>query len=309
MVCPIGGSAVLAKGVPLWNAASAGAEVGSFAGQPTPMRIESLPEDGKGRAHVRTGPGLCIDGFVDAQELALYSAKPIPIVEGHVFIAEGQRAKLWSTSAGEVMVEFRLSGAVHQVERVAVRCSSLALSPPPRPERDVPGDARGHLPRTGRVDVHPSPGAPASFTLHAVDPETGPLFWSTEKSGRFVHVLLNEELVIDGWVEEQELVALKPGETMDRLAPPQAVPAGARLVLGGQPVVARAKAGARIRLSSQDAAAVVGTLDAGTEVYVLETVLGWSSILPKTLELLPPQGRSFWVKAADLGDRTDAGRP
>jgi hypothetical protein len=308
MACPIGAISIFGKGVPLWSASSEGSQLATFSGQPTPMQVESLPEDVKGRAHVRTGPGLCIDGFVESSELALYSAKPIPIVLGHVFIAEGQRAKFWSTSAGAVRVEFHFSRTVRQVERVGVPCSSLALSPPPRSQHDVPGDARGYLPSSGLIDVHPSPGAAAVFTLHPVDPETGPLFFSTEKSGKYVHVLLSDELVIDGWIEEQDLVALKPGETMDRLAPPEAVTAGARLLLGGQPVVARARAGAPVRLSSQDAAAAVGALSAGTEVYVLETVLGWSSILPKTLELLPPQGRSFWVKAADLGDRTDAGR-
>ena len=45
----------------------------------------------------------------------------------------------------------------------------------------------------------------------------------------------------------------------------------------------------------------IGTIESGAEVTVIDTVGGWSRVFPKGLEVIPPEGKDFWVKAADLG--------
>jgi hypothetical protein len=41
----------------------------------------------------------------------------------------------------------------------------------------------------------------------------------------------------------------------------------------------------------------------------VETVVGWATVLPKGLHVLPTADRAFWVKADDLGlgPKPDAG--
>ena len=48
-----------------------------------------------------------------------------------------------------------------------------------------------------------------------------------------------------------------------------------------------------IRLSTLDGAKPVGAIEGGGEVYVMETIVGWSSVLPRALNLLPGGDRSF----------------
>jgi len=38
----------------------------------------------------------------------------------------------------------------------------------------------------------------------------------------------------------------------------------------------------------------------GAEVYVLETITGWSNILPKSLALTPPDDGGFWIPSSEV---------
>jgi hypothetical protein len=72
-------------------------------------------------------------------------------------------------------------------------------------------------------------------------------------------------------------------------------------MLAGQPVMVRAQKEVPLRLSTKAEAQPIGVIEAGGEVYVTETVLGWSAVLPRGLNVLPPEGRSFWVPAGEIG--------
>ena len=41
----------------------------------------------------------------------------------------------------------------------------------------------------------------------------------------------------------------------------------------------------------------------------METMLGWCSILPRALNVLPPKDKSFWVRASELGVPPPEGPP
>ena len=50
-----------------------------------------------------------------------------------------------------------------------------------------------------------------------------------------------------------------------------------------------------------DKGKVIGTLESGAEVYRLDVVAGWASVLPKALNVAPHgEDQSFWVKAKGL---------
>ena len=127
------------------------------------------------------------------------------------------------------------------------------------------------------------------------------LLWSTESQGGYVHVVYHEDIVIDAWVASADLVALKQGETMDRLAPTSAVTGAARLSMDDKTTLVRAQKDVPLRLSPQEAAKPVGAIETGGEVYLVQTVLGWTSVLPRALNVLPPGDRSFWVPSSEVG--------
>ena len=252
-----------------------------------------------GRVKVRTSGGVRIDGFVDAKDLPLYTSADVAVVPGHVWIATGQRVGFTATSLG-LTIEAAPTGPLAQPLRASSPCSSLSLDKRPRPVWDVPGFGRGYLPRRESLELHDQPGGAVIQTLRIGQPGAM-LLWSTETREGFVHVEYHEDLVLDAWVASSDLNALKPGETMDRLAPPSTVTGSARLALSGQTVIVRAQKEVPLRLSTKDGAQPIGFIESGGEVYVTETVLGWSAVLPRALNVLPPEGHSFWVPAGEVG--------
>jgi hypothetical protein len=295
--CEIKGTPLMPKGANLWANAQASSLVASFAGQPIGVVATSFSS--AGRVKVRTSGGVRIDGFVDAKDLPLYTSAEVPVVAGHLWIAPGQRVGFTAAPSG-LTIEAPPSGPVSQSLRASSPCSSLSLDKRPRPVWDVPGFGRGYLPRRESLELRAEPGGAVIQTLRLGQPGAM-LLWSTETRDGYVHVEYHEDLVLDAWVAAADLGALKVGETMDRLAQPSTVTGSARLALAGQSLIVRAQKDVPLRLSTKEGAPPVGFVEAGGEVYVTETVLGWSAVLPRALNVLPPDGHSFWVPAGEVG--------
>jgi hypothetical protein len=295
--CEVKGTPLMAKGATLWANAQASSLLGTFAGQPIGMMTSSF--SAAGRVKVRTSGGVRIDGFVEGKELPLFTAGDVAVVPGHVWIATGQRVSFTATGAG-LSIEAPPTGPVAQGLRASSPCSSLSLDKRARPAWDVPGFGRGYLPKRESLELRDQPGGAIIQTLHLSQP-SAMLLWSTETRDGYVHVEYHEDLVLDAWIAEGDLNALKVGETMDRLAPPSTVTGSARLALAGQPLIVRAQKEVPLRLSTKAEAQPIGFIEAGGEVYVTETMLGWSAVLPRGLNFLPPDGHSFWVPASEVG--------
>lgn len=295
--CEVKGTPLMAKGASLWGNSDASTLVGSFAGQPIGVVATSFSP--AGRVKVRTSGGIRIDGFIDGKDLPLYTSAEVPVVAGHVWIATGQKVSFTASASG-LTVEAPPSGPLSQALRASSPCSSLSLDKHQRPAWDVPGFGRGYLPKRESLDVYDQPGGGVVQTLHLSQPGAM-LLWSTETRDGYVHVEYHEDLVLDAWVASADVTALKVGETMDRLAPPSTMTGSARLALGGQTLIVRAQKDVPLRLSTKEGATPVGFIEAGGEVYVTETVLGWSAVLPRALNVLPPDGHSFWVPASEVG--------
>ncbi|HKQ71722.1 MAG TPA: hypothetical protein VJT73_20405, partial [Polyangiaceae bacterium] len=298
--CEVRGAPILPKGAGLWQSAEGNSQAATFGGQPVGLGTTSFPANG-GRVGVRTSGGVRIEGFVDGAELPLFTASDIDIVPGHLWLSSGQRVTFASASIG-LTVRAAVSGPIVQSFTITAPCTSFSLDKRPRGHWEVPGNGRGYLPQQSSLGLRDAPGGSVVQTLQMAQP-SGVLLWSTESQGGFVRVLYHEDLVIDAWVAESEVSALTRGETMDRLLPPQLATGSARLSIAGQPTIVRAAKEVPLRLSPKDTDSPLGFIEPGGEVYALETVLGWTSVLPRALNVLPPEGRSFWVPAKEIGGR------
>jgi hypothetical protein len=291
----------MAKGANLWAEQQGSSTVAGFAGQPVGLIASGFPANASGgRIRVRTSGGVRIDGFVDPSDLPLYTGSEVAVVQGHLWIAQGQRIAFSAASNG-VTVEASVTGPVTQTFRVTAPCAALSLEKRPRVPWDVPGNGRGYLPQRGSLELRDQPGGAVIQTLHTEPGSAGTLLWSTETQGGYVHVVYHEDIVIDAWVSSSDVTPLKQGETMDRLAPPSSVTGSARLSLSGQPTLVRAQKDVPLRLKPEEAAKPVGSIETGGEVYLIQTVLGWTSVLPRALNVLPPGERSFWVPSSEVG--------
>jgi hypothetical protein len=56
-----------------------------------------------------------------------------------------------------------------------------------------------------------------------------------------------------------------------------------------------------VRGTAKDGAPIVGVIEPDAEAYVIDVMAGWVSVLPKALDVVPPDGGTFWVKKTELG--------
>jgi hypothetical protein len=133
------------------------------------------------------------------------------------------------------------------------------------------------------------------------DPSSdGILLWSTERKGNWVHLEHHSDVVIDAWAKASELKKLPKGETQDFQPGGTSSRSPPTLKLGGNATLKTASSDLEIRASASDKGKVVGKLESGTEVYQLDVVAGWASVLPKSLNIVAPGETQFWVKAKGL---------
>jgi hypothetical protein len=293
----------MAKGTPMYDAPTGGRLIATFTGGFVPMSMSDIPPDPaiqRSKISTRANePSVRIDGYVDTTAVSVWSSRDIAIVTDSVWIASSQKVKITGASPGMISVEMPILGTNSQVARARTGCDGLALqrgTPTPLP---VPGDGRGYLPRAQDVDIFDGPNGNAVFTLHmnAADVK---LFWSTETSGGFVHGKLRADVAIDGWIRKTDLNALPKGEMMDQYIPPETSVAGTQLVMESPPRIARAPRDIPIRFRRTETEVPIGTIESGAEFYVMETMAGWTNILPTKVYVLPSDTNGFWIPASEV---------
>ena len=87
---------------------------------------------------------------------------------------------------------------------------------------------------------------------------------------------------------------------MDQFIPPTTAINGAQLALDKPPRVAQAAQEIPLRARRDDKEKPIGAVEAGAEVYVMETLLGWNNVLPKNLGVTPAEDGGFWVPSDAL---------
>lgn len=301
--CVLRGSYPVARGTTIHDAPSGGRTVASFTGAHQAFALSDFPADPTtARARVSTSsgpPSLRIDGFTLASSFAIYTTRDVPIAPSHVWIADAQRVRLVAAASGVLTGEVAVPGTTNQTARAAAPCDAWAVEHRSPTPMAVPGDARGYLTKGSSLELFDSPGGSVVFTLRASE-GTAQLFWSTESRNGFVHVRTRGTLVVDAWARARDLDPLKKGEMMDQFAPPTTAVAAATLKLDGEPRLVRAARDIPIRARRDDKEKPIGVLEAGAEVFVIETVLGFTNVMPKNLGLSPGDDGGFWLPTAEL---------
>lgn len=300
--CRLSGVTPVQRSQKIYDQRDGGSVIAEFSGVPTAMSVSDFPTRPDGtRAHVITGSargGFAIDGYLDPKELSLVSTKEVPIEPGHLWINAGASLEFAGKRPGALRVVKQVRTTLNQRFEAWAPCDSLGFGQQRLPAWDLPGSAQGFMSKTSDVKLLDAPRGTSLYTLHAAGWSDGILFWSTESRGGFVHVLLHEDIVVDAWVADNELKPMPKGERFDRLAPSTTQKNPPRLQLSQKPREFRATRSIPLRLQASTTSRTVGQIRPGTEVYVIDVMARWASVLPKSLDLVGPGGGQFWIEAS-----------
>jgi hypothetical protein len=301
----IKGTAPVAKGTQIYDAASGGRVIATFTGNHAPLQLSDLPADpvnGKGRVVTSTGTGAVrIEGYVPVSTILTYTTRDVPVMAGNVWISSAQKVKLVSATPTSVSVELIVGGSRNQAVRGTTTCDALALQRGTPVTMEVRGNERGYLTKESSIDLFNRPNGDVVFTLQMLE-GSSQLLWSNEIKAGFVHVQSRADITIDGWVRYKDLDPLKKGEMMDQYIPPQTGVGGAQLVIDKPPRIATATKEIYIRMKRDEKERAIGVIEPGAEFYVMETVAAWTNVLPKNLYVMPVDGPDlgFWIPANEV---------
>lgn len=301
--CALRGNAPAPKTIKLYDEATGGRVIAELTGAVLGLTVSDLPADpSKHRSRFVTSngtPTLRIEGFGDASLLPLYTARDVSVTGTTVMMASAHRVTLEKAAPGALTVALAIAGTNSQSVRASAPCDAFTLERGTPKGLKVEGNERGYTTKKTTLDLYAEPGKDLALTLDMME-GTGQLFWSTETKAGYVHVRSRTDLVIDAWVKLSQLDPLKKGEMLDQLIPPVTKVSGATLALDGSPRVVKATKDLPVRARRDAKEKAIGTLETGAEVYVMETVAGWTNLLPKELGFLAPSDGGFWVPSSEV---------
>lgn len=304
--CALTGTTSPSTDVEIHDLATGGRAIAHFAGAEIPIAESDFPGDASAeRTRVTTGNGrgnFHVAGFVDSAKIPVYTSARVTVSHDHLWIGEGRQVTVLGSAGDRLRVSLRMTTPIDQTFSANAPCSSLSLAVTPPPGWNVPGSARGYVVKAGSIDLFDSSLADKSLvtSLRRADSAPGILLWSTERRDSWVHVEFHGEVLIDAWARSRDLEALEEGETMDQIANPIVKRSSQHLALAGQPRVVRTTRQIPLRAKASDGATPIGWIEPDTDTYVIDTVAGWSSVLPRSLNVVPSGDAHFWVKASDL---------
>lgn len=291
------------KGAKVFDQTTGGNVVGTLSGASLPMTLLEIPFDPTTfRAHLATSMGSAnvrIEGYVSVSDWPLFTTQDISVQGAAIWISTAQKVKLVRATSTAVTVEMPIGGTLKQTVRATAPCDAFSLARGKPQPLEFPKQGRSYMTKKEKVDLYEEPNGQVVFTLNMME-GTGQLFWGEKIRQGFVHVLSRNDLTIDAWVKLRDLEAIKKGEMMDQYIPPSGPPTGATLAFDKPPQVAKATQPIPIRAKRDENAKPIGTIEAGAEFYVLETVTTWTNIMPKHLGVLPPDDGGFWIPASEV---------
>jgi hypothetical protein len=303
--CTVQGNPQMPKDLEIYAAERTGGAIARFSGGTSALTVTEFPTGGSGRARVETGTGtgsFRIGGYIDVTKIPVYTARQVTVKAGHLWIGKHRKVSVLGASGSNLRVRKSLSTPISQSFTTTAACASFTLEERTPPGWEVPGHARGYVVKKDQVELYDDASTGSLVTtLQRAAGSEGILLWSRERKGGWVRVEYHGEIVIDAWARATDLKALPPGETMDEVKGPVVRRNPPRLALSEQPQVVRTSKEVPLRDAAGDGSTVIGRIEADTETYVLDTVAGWASVLPKSLHVAPVSDGQFWVKASELG--------
>jgi hypothetical protein len=241
-----------------------------------------------------------VRGFIETAALPLFTAQKLPITAGHLWIGKDRQVRVVGSSADKLKVERTASSPLRQTHSTWTTCANLKITAGTPPGWSPGGFARGYVQRRDALEIFTGPRGSSLGMLQKAPGADAVLFFSTEQTSEWVHLEYQADIVVDAWARSAELTALPPGETMDQLVnmPPQR--GTPRLALPGNPRVVRALRDVALRASARDTAPVIGVIEPDAEAFVIDIMAGWVSVMPKALDVVPPEGGLFWVRKSEL---------
>lgn len=300
--CTLKGSPSLTKGLQVFDAPAGGKVVAEFIGGAAPLALTLAadPVNQRSRASTSNGrPTVRIDGWLSASSVPVYAVKDVPVVGDHVKIAGAHQVKLVKGAGANLTAELTIAGSQNQVLKGTAGCDSFSLAWGKPAVTDPPETARNYLMKGTSLDLFDRANGESIYTLSMSD-GASPLFWGIESRGMFLHVVSRSDVAVDAWVKLGTLTPLKKGDRIDPPLTPPSAGAGSRMVLENPPPPKTAVKDIPIRASRDEKEKTIGVVESGAEFFVTQVVSGWASVLPKSLDLSPPEGGGFWVQAADL---------
>jgi hypothetical protein len=301
--CALSGRVTFPPNTPIQNAE--GRPIARLSGAETSVSVSGITLAASPRARIETGTGrggLRLRGFVEARQVPAYTQQRIPVFAGHIFIGEHRSvAIVGATADGKLKLEKVAAAPLQQTFTAWSSCAALTLTPGTPPGWAPAGDARGYVLKKSALELFDAPNGSAVGVLHKAPATSGVLWFSTEQAPGWVRVELHGEIIATGWARAAELSALPRGETLDQLAPPSTQRSPAALAVPGAPRSVRVTKEVPVRSAAKETDLPIALIEPDAEVYVLDIMAGWASVLPKTLTILPPEGGHFWAKKTDLG--------
>lgn len=303
--CTLSGSTLPAIDTTIYEKSDGSSAIAKLTGGKIGLTVSDFFSGGGDRVRVKTsagGSGFRIEGWIDASKLSLFTSKDVPVVQNHVWIAAQREVTPIAAGSGKLRVKRQVGSPFSQAFTGWAPCGSLALGASTPNGWSPAGNARAYVAKKD-VELYDS-GDEGRSMITMLSPDSssdGIVLWSTEKKGGWVHLVHHSDVVIDAWARASDLKALPRGETQDSQPGATTKRNPPTLKLSGDAKTATAPKDLEIRSSAGDKGKVIGTLESGAEVYVLDIVAGWASILPKALNVSPHGDGQFWVKAKALG--------
>jgi hypothetical protein len=300
--CSLSGRAIFPANTPIEDASRR--VIARFSGAEATVKVSEITLASAARARIETGSGrggLRVQGYVEARKVPAFTQQSVSVFGSYVSIGERRAVSIaGATADGKIKIEKIASSPIQQTFSAWTTCPALTLTPGPPPGWSPAGNARGYVFQKSGLELFDSPEGRTVGALQKAPGAPGLLFFSTEQTGGWVRVELHGQVNVNAWARASDLSALPRGETMDQVAGPTTARSPARLVVPGAPKVIRIMKDVLVRGAAKDTEIPIGLLEPDAEVYVMDTMAGWMNVMPRALDVVPPEGGSFWVKKSDL---------
>lgn len=306
--CSLQGRVPMASDEKLYASSRGNEAVARFTGLTTPVQLTEIGQSAGDRVRIRTGFGagdFRLNGFLRTSALPLLTRERVAVVEGHLWLDRAQQVKVLGHEGARFEVELSLTGELQQSVKAWASCETLMLGAA-SVNRDwsPPNGARGYVMNRPSLELHSTwkENRTSVVVLRRSDMGGGVLLFGTERRGGFVRIHYSDGIVLDAWAAEDDLQALPAGETLDQL-PATGRRATPRLTLADSPQSIRLDHETPVRLAASSQSSVIGYAESGSEVFVVQSIAGWTSVLPKPLTVAPLGTDQFWIRTADNGTK------
>jgi len=284
-----------------------GTAIARLTGARLDLQIVHLPNIPSPRATVVTHPnasiGFRIKGLMDVRTLNIKARTPIDVDSTALQLPAGTRLDAVAYGGRHLYVEKRLTREFAQVLVAEATCAQLGLSASTISAVSLPDHARAYRLDADRLEFYTRPTVEVGIAgiLHRNLEGRAVLFFGAPSTSGWLNVLHRGEVNLSAWVRTNALSQLPLGELEDQSPLKSTTRSRPQMMLDGSPRLERAHADLPLRTKAFATSPVVGWIVGGTEYFVIETVAGWESVAPKSLDVMPAPNGNFWVRADDSG--------